>query len=181
MDKLTDTYVTLFILIVVVVVILVGVVLAFIFRSRASKEKALAGDPNLENQLELADRRGDLEKAVNSQQRGGSNGPQVDSPSYGLQLVLDDDQVFELKLPTTLGRSPENTIEIADDSVSAQHARIFFDHRIETVCIEDTNSLNGIFVDGRPTIKSVLVDGARLTIGGVSLTFRNTGYLPPTR
>jgi len=94
---------------------------------------------------------------------------------------LDDDQVFELKLPTTLGRSPENTIEIADDSVSAQHARIFFDHRIETVCIEDTNSLNGIFVDGRPTIKSVLVDGARLTIGGVSLTFRNTGYLPPTR
>jgi pSer/pThr/pTyr-binding forkhead associated (FHA) protein len=178
MDKLTETYVALFILVVVVVFILVGVVLAFSIRSRALKEKAQVG---VKNQFEPAAREGRLETVSQTQQEDDSNGLPVDSPGFRMQLVLDDDQVFELKLPTTLGRSPENPIEIADDSVSAQHARIFFDHRIEDVCIEDMNSLNGIFVDGRPTIKSVLVDGARLTLGGVSLTFRKTSYLPRTR
>ena len=178
MDKLTDTYVTLFIVVVVVAVIFVGVVLAFTFRSRTSKEKARVG---VKNHFESSNHEADLEKETQPHQENDSNGLPLDSPGFRMQLVLDDDQVFELKLPTTLGRSPENTIEIADDSVSTQHANIFFDRRIEAVCIEDMNSLNGIFVDGRPTIKSVLVDGARLTLGGVSLTFRKTGYLPRTR
>ena len=105
--------------------------------------------------------------------------PGSDAADYGLQLVLDDDQVFHLELPTTIGRSRENSIVISDDSVSTRHARIDFDERIAAVCIEDLNSTNGIFVDGRPTRVNVLEDGARLTIGSVSLTFRDTGYLPP--
>jgi hypothetical protein len=162
------------ILIGVVVIIFVGVVLAFFFRSRASKAKPSVADLDLEMPDQTPDREGFPVPAEGPE--GG-----VSPPDYGLQLVMDDDQVFYLELPSTLGRSAENIFEITDDSVSYRHARIFFDRRIGAVCIEDLNSLNGIFVDGRPTTKSVLVDGARLTIGGVSFTFRDTGYLPPNR
>jgi pSer/pThr/pTyr-binding forkhead associated (FHA) protein len=93
--------------------------------------------------------------------------------------VLDDDQFFHLDLPTTIGRSRENSIVITDESVSIQHARIYFDGRLGAVCIQDLDSTNGIFIDGKPTRENVLEDGARLTIGSVSLTFRDTGYLPP--
>jgi pSer/pThr/pTyr-binding forkhead associated (FHA) protein len=162
------------ILIGVVVIILVGVVLAFTFRSRTSKAKLSMEDQDLEIPDQTPGGEGFTAPA---EERSGGVGP----PDFGLQLVMDDDQVFHLDLPSTLGRSAENNFEITDDSVSYRHARIFFDRRIGAVCIEDLNSLNGIFVDGRPTTKSVLVDGARLTVGGVSFTFRDTGYLPPNR
>jgi S-DNA-T family DNA segregation ATPase FtsK/SpoIIIE len=97
-----------------------------------------------------------------------------------LQLVLDDDQIFQLTLPTSIGRHESNSIVIEDVSVSEKHAKIYYDQRIGAVCIEDLNSLNGIFIDGRPTIKNLLENDARLTLGGVSFTFRDTGYLPPS-
>lgn len=166
------------ILIGVIVIIFVGVVLAFTFMSRASKKKTSVEELEPEGQNELPDK--GVSPAPADTLQVGVEG-KAHAPAYGLQLVMDNDQIFHLDLPSTLGRSPENNFEIADDSVSSRHARIFFDQRIGAVCIEDLNSLNGIFVDGRPTVKSVLVDGARLTIGGVSFTFRDTGYLPPTR
>lgn len=106
---------------------------------------------------------------------------QVGGAAFGLQLVLGSDQVIPLELPTTIGRSKENTIVIDDDSISDQHARIYFDDRIGAVCIEDLGSRNGIFLDGRPTIRNVLEDSARITMGINTLTFHDTGYLPPAK
>jgi len=170
------------ILIGLVVILLVGVVAAFWLRSRRPVDAPGHGM--------------DIESRTTGNQVGRSGRdaarqskretakvdpfpPGSGAADFGLQLVLDDDQVFHLDLPTTIGRSRDNSIVISDDSVSTQHARIYFDERIAAVCIEDLNSTNGIFVDGRPTRVNVLEDGARLTIGSVSLTFRDTGYLPP--
>ena len=116
-------------------------------------------------------------QAVAPSMAGGRK--QLNEPPFGLQLILGSDQVIPISLPTTIGRSQKNTIVLDDDSISDQHARIYFDGRIGAVCIEDLESRNGIFLDGRPTIKNVLEDGARITMGINTLTFQDTGYLPP--
>jgi hypothetical protein len=170
------------ILISVVLILLVGVVAAFIIRSRQSRDKIPVVEFTPQDQVSTtgkgstADQEGQhakVEAELNKQQATPSN--------YGLQLVLDDDRTFHLELPSTIGRSEENTIVISDDSVSAQHARIYLDERVGAVCIEDLHSLNGVFIDGRPTSKNILDDGARLTLGSVSLTYRDTGFLPPSK
>jgi pSer/pThr/pTyr-binding forkhead associated (FHA) protein len=170
------------ILISVVLILLVGVVASFIIRSRLSKDKAPVGEYPPQDQVSTPGRESSPDQE--SQQAKVEAEPdklQVAPPNYGLQLVLDDDRTFHLELPSTIGRSDENTIVISDDSVSAQHARIYLDERVGAVCIEDLHSLNGVFVDGRPTSKNILDDSARITLGSVSLTFRDTGFLPPSK
>ena len=110
------------------------------------------------------------------QQDGNSDHAPMTS-DFGLELILNDDQTFRLSLPATIGRSQENAISLPYDSVSSFHARIYLDERTGDVCIEDLNSLNGIFIDGRPTLKNVLDDGAKIKIGNAILTFRNMGFL----
>ena len=171
------------ILIGVVVIILVGVVAAFWVRSRRPVDAPPGHGADVVPRTpgNQAGRSGlvALGWSKRDSPKTGPFPPGSSAADFGLQLVLDDDQVFHLELPTTIGRSRDNSIVISDDSVSTRHARIYFDERIAAVCIEDLNSTNGIFVDGRPTRVNVLEDGARLTIGSVSLTFRDTGYLPP--
>jgi len=168
------------IIIVVVVILFVGVILAFVFTTRSSKGKISAGEA-AKVDVNLPDDRGqEPVKDATARKTIDLRDLQAGSENSGLQLILDDDRVFQISLPSSLGRSQENTIEISDPTVSAQHAVVYFDQRAEAVCIEDLDSTNGIFIDGRPTKKSILDDGARLTIGGVSLTFRDTSSLPPT-
>lgn len=166
------------IIIGVVVVILVGAAAAFWLRSRQPKDKGAAGDPRPSGRQASDPRQEAVRRGKPGPAKAGLI-PAGGAGDFGLQLVLDDDQVFHLDLPTTIGRSRENSIVITDESVSIQHARIYFDRRLGAVCIRDLDSTNGIFIDGRPTRENVLEDGARLTIGSVSLTFRDTGYLPP--
>jgi len=168
------------IIVVVVVILFVGVILAFVFTTRSSRNKKSARK-TAKVDVNLSDDRGSepIQDATDRKTIDLRDLP-AGSGDSGLQFVLDDDRVFTLNLPSSLGRSQENSIEISDPTVSAQHAVVYFDPRIEAVCIEDLNSTNGIFIDGRPTIKSVLNDGARLTIGDVSLTYRDTSSLPPT-
>jgi hypothetical protein len=102
------------------------------------------------------------------------------SGECGLQLIGNSNQVFLLdKLPATIGRSEENDVILPDTSVSSMHARIYYNERVEAVCIEDLASLNGVYFQSRPTCENVLDDGAEITLGNVTLTFRNMGYIPP--
>ena len=158
----------LLIIIGAALIILIGIILGFIFRSRGPKVRIQDG--KTDHQVHQDERR--------EYSKEGQESPLVDVQEFGLHLVLDTDQIIDIELPTTIGRSEENTIVIDDDSMSAHHARIYFDDYIGAVCIEDMESLNGIFIDGRPTAKNVLEDGVRLTLGSYSLTFRDTGYLP---
>jgi pSer/pThr/pTyr-binding forkhead associated (FHA) protein len=157
--------------IVAAALIIILVVLVLFLRRRAAKKKSRvpksATQAPPEPQVDLLQLERDL--------------PLAEPQDFGLSLVLSKDQVFQLELPATIGRSEENHIVIEDESVSAHHARIYYDERLGAVCIEDLDSLNGVFIDGRPTVKNILNDGDQLTFGSFSLTFRDTGYLPPPK
>jgi putative peptide zinc metalloprotease protein len=81
------------------------------------------------------------------------------------------DRVFPLlDAEHTLGRAPENTITIADGSVSSRHARIL--RTPQGFVIEDQQSRNGTFVNGeRVTEKRQLVDGDLIRVGKIILIF----------
>ncbi|MBS2546702.1 FHA domain-containing protein [Catenulispora sp. NL8] len=69
---------------------------------------------------------------------------------------------------TILGRSPEADVRLHDPGVSSRHAAIRLD---ASVTIQDLNSTNGTFVDGRRVASADLRDGSLLILGGVRATF----------
>ena len=72
----------------------------------------------------------------------------------------------------TVGRKPDNDIEIDNLAVSGHHARIF---KIEDwFLIEDLNSLNGTFVNGKMIQESPLKNGDEILIGKHVLKFIST-------
>lgn len=97
---------------------------------------------------------------------------------FGLKFVLSDGHEFLFtSLPITIGRSPGNALMIDHDTVSADHALVYFDEQIQDVCIVDRDSLNGILIDMLPTRRNVLHDGVKISLGEVVLQFRDTGYI----
>jgi pSer/pThr/pTyr-binding forkhead associated (FHA) protein len=80
-------------------------------------------------------------------------------------------------LPINIGRSAQNDLVINHGSVSAMHAQVFFDERLKDVCIKDRDSLNGLFIDQKPTRLNVLHDGAKISLGDAVIDFRDTGYI----
>jgi hypothetical protein len=102
-------------------------------------------------------------------------------PSSFLQLVDKSGKAWLLEpLPVKIGRdSLENKVVLADERVSAVHAKIYFDERLRAVCISDENSLNGIFIDDLPTLKNILYNGVKIRLGDTVLTYQDTGYSHP--
>ena len=75
----------------------------------------------------------------------------------------------------TIGRGSENDLVITQDfpaweTVSRRHARIY--QQADRWIVEDLNSMNGVYVNGRRTGRNLLRDGWRLGIGGVEFVFR---------
>ena len=99
---------------------------------------------------------------------------------YGLKFILPtgESKVFA-ELPISIGRGEQNDLVLQDETVSSSHARVYFDDRLRSVCIVDLGSLNGIYLDGLPSLRNVLYDDAKIRFGKVELTFRDTGYLHP--
>lgn len=110
-----------------------------------------------------------------------SPGAAVSKPLATAFLTLEDaaGKVFALDpLPAALGRDPQkNKIVINDTKVSGAHAKIYYDNLLKAICIEDTNSLNGLFVDEAPTLKNILYNGAKVRLGETVFTFRDHGYI----
>jgi pSer/pThr/pTyr-binding forkhead associated (FHA) protein len=99
---------------------------------------------------------------------------------YGLTFRLQNGQIYTVTdLPVTIGRSSRNQIVLDDPTVSHQHAFVFFDDRLQQVCIADLNSVNGLYLNDQPTCKNVLLDGARIALGNSAIVFRDTGYIHP--
>ena len=82
----------------------------------------------------------------------------------------------------TIGRDPRCAVRIDDESVSRRHARILVPATGRAI-FEDLGSTNGTFVDGRRVKgERVLQDGDMLTVGSVTLRFREaTDTLPVTK
>jgi pSer/pThr/pTyr-binding forkhead associated (FHA) protein len=75
----------------------------------------------------------------------------------------------------TIGRATENSLVITDDipgweTTSRHHARIY--EQAGSWIVEDLDSMNGIYVNGKRTGRNLLRDGWQLSIGGVEFTFR---------
>lgn len=65
--------------------------------------------------------------------------------------------------PVTIGRLPDNDIQIDNLAVSSHHARVFKDGN--NVVVEDLNSLNGTFVNNQRIAKTALKTGDAILIG----------------
>jgi hypothetical protein len=68
---------------------------------------------------------------------------------------------------TTVGRVEENTVQIADASVSSRHAEILL--RGTDIVIRDLNSTNGTFINNEKISEAPLKPGQTLRFGQVEL------------
>jgi pSer/pThr/pTyr-binding forkhead associated (FHA) protein len=74
---------------------------------------------------------------------------------------------------TTIGRVDDNTLQIADPSVSSHHCEVQL-HGSE-ILIRDLNSTNGSFINGEKITEKVLKPGQTLRLGQVELKLEAEG------
>jgi len=99
--------------------------------------------------------------------------------SSKLILRFKDSIISEYPLvaeETSIGRKPENTIQIDNLAVSSQHARII---KIgNKLILEDLGSTNGTLVGNKLVTKHILKHGDAILIGKHSLTYINSEASP---
>jgi putative peptide zinc metalloprotease protein len=85
-----------------------------------------------------------------------------------LEIVLPDHSRFALADDMTIGRAPDNTVRLADPSVSRVHARITAD--VDGALLEDAGSSYGTWLDGRRVeAPARLRAGSRIRVGNQEL------------
>ncbi len=94
-----------------------------------------------------------------------------------LALKFEDKVLKEITLgqgSITIGRLPDNAVQIDNLAVSGHHAKIYWetDHFV----IEDMNSLNGTYVNSRKIAKQPLRDGDSVLIGKHTLIMRDAWH-----
>ncbi len=91
-------------------------------------------------------------------------------PQIRVYLSDDNQAAHELNEETaTIGRLPDNTIQIEDGSVSSHHAEISFEGGQYRLL--DKGSTNGTFVNGASTTETVLKDGDKVRFGSIETVF----------
>jgi pSer/pThr/pTyr-binding forkhead associated (FHA) protein len=78
----------------------------------------------------------------------------------------------------TIGRLPDNNLQIDNLAVSGHHAKVYWDQGHYNV--EDLGSLNGTYVNNQRVGKSALKDGDQLTIGKHMVEFKEEGQKAPS-
>lgn len=92
-------------------------------------------------------------------------------------IMMDGILIKEVELTkerTTLGRRPYNDIIIENLAVSGEHAA--FHMQANEVAIEDLNSTNGTFVNGKAVRKQVLHHGDALEVGKYKIRFESAAF-----
>lgn len=89
---------------------------------------------------------------------------------HHLAMLADGEvEVFAIERGwTRIGRSDNADLQIDDPSVSRRHALIVAEPGRELRVLDD-RSLNGVFVNGKPTEWGALHDGDELTVGRFTL------------
>ncbi|HET6611682.1 MAG TPA: adenylate/guanylate cyclase domain-containing protein [Kofleriaceae bacterium] len=82
----------------------------------------------------------------------------------------DSPQEFDLAVFNSIGRHPENTIQVLDRIISKEHAHV---HRTPDgrYLLRDLSSLNGTFIGGERISEHRLVNGDEITMGSTRLVF----------
>ncbi len=91
-----------------------------------------------------------------------------------LTLKFEQNTLREISLTqglVTIGRLPDNMIQIDNLAVSGHHAKIYWES--DKYVVEDNNSLNGTFLNNRRITKSELKDGDAILIGKHTLSFKD--------
>lgn len=83
-------------------------------------------------------------------------------PNKGDKFILNKDEV-------TMGRHPESDIFLSDITVSRNHAKVV--HREGRFTIQDSGSLNGTYLNGKPVDEASLSDKDEIQIGKFKLMF----------
>jgi pSer/pThr/pTyr-binding forkhead associated (FHA) protein len=71
----------------------------------------------------------------------------------------------------TIGRLPDNAIQVDNLAVSGHHAKIYWDQ--DHYVVEDNNSLNGTYVNNRRVSKASLKDGDQILVGKHTINFKD--------
>lgn len=69
----------------------------------------------------------------------------------------------------SIGRLPDNSLQISDESVSSHHAELVLEHG--AYHLHDLGSTNGTFINGEPVTDAILKDGDQLRIGKVDTLY----------
>src|SRR3990172_7994912 len=85
-------------------------------------------------------------------------------------ISSDERQEFELGEYNSIGRHPDNTIQVLDRIISKEHAAV---QRLpdKRFLLRDLRSLNGTFVRGDRVTERILDDGDEITMGSTRLLF----------
>lgn len=160
--------------------LVVLLILYIIIKSNKSLEKAYMQSQQIQESSIRKEER-EEEKGKKSQKLERS------SPTVASDFVLNQERHREMEFciwtvdaggrleekievssyPFTIGRAEDNDFVIPDNSVSSHHAQIIKEG--ETVLLEDTNSLNKIFVNGRQVLEVELRDGLCVFLGNTEL------------
>jgi hypothetical protein len=142
------------------------------------RERDLEGDLHaadsihgLEADLRMKGARRDELAKPHDDSRGTSATHEVD-PEGAAPLFIrtgEPEVVHVLGRKTTIGRTPENDVQIDAQYISRHHAVILAE-RTHTI-IEDLNSTNGVIVNGRRVLRQSLKDGDIVLIGKAPFRF----------
>src|SRR5881394_4642390 len=83
----------------------------------------------------------------------------------------DQEREHELRAINTIGRHPDNLIQILDRIVSKEHAQIIRQPNGQFL-YRDLGSLNGSFFRGERLSERLLADGDELTLGSTQVLFQ---------
>ena len=96
-----------------------------------------------------------------------------------LMLKFEAAFIREIKLDKpsfTIGRKPDNDIALDNAAVSGHHCKMY--ESGGTWFVEDLNSTNGTFVNGKKTLKSGLKNGDTINLVKFSLVFMDEAAAP---
>jgi len=94
-----------------------------------------------------------------------------------LYLKFDAKLVKEFSLShgvITIGRLPDNLVQIDNPAVSGHHARIFWD--TDHYVVEDNESTNGTYVNNHRMARAELKDGDSILVGKHTIEFKDTWH-----
>jgi len=87
-----------------------------------------------------------------------------------IKLVFEDGRTVALGEETSIGRSDDNEVILADPQVSRKHAQIKVDD--DTAMLKDLGTANGTLVNGRKVDEVELRDKDTIQVGDTVLTAR---------
>jgi len=102
-----------------------------------------------------------------------------ETPTYAWLVALNGPRRGKLyRIPQTgltIGRTEDNTIILADETVSRHHLRLTVEPSPGSpqVYIQDMASANGAFVNGVRIVRQLLHDEDRITVGDTLFAFKH--------